>query len=71
MKIFLYKLFKFLKNKINKFLNDIQNEYYNSKLNSKHKLRCGKNVFISGVDKLQIGSNVYIGSNSFIRAEGG
>ena len=71
VKIFLYKLFRLIKSKMDKFFISIQNEYYNSKLNSKNKLRCGKNVFISGINKLEIGNNVYIGSNSFIRAEGG
>ena len=58
------------------YIRDFENKrHYERIKNSKGEIginvKFGKDVIISGVNKIKIGDNVHIGSGCFIRAEGG
>ena len=71
-----YKIARKLKNKISKLIVDLSNRKLREDIiNHGGKLGrnfvSGKDVMISGLDKVEIGDNVSIGSGSYLKAEGG
>ena len=72
----LFRLYVYNKKRVSKFIVKYENIEHYRKINiSKGKIgndvKFGKNVVISGCDKVQLNNNIHIGSDSFIRADGG
>ena len=70
-KLMLYRLYLSLRKKITKWKEKNQNEFLNKKIKTPYRVKFAKNVNINSIEKIEFGKNVFIGENSYIRADGG